>query len=335
MPRFEYALVMLQALLYLQNEQIEGAPKATKQFDPFISQIQKSNIHRMQNDIQIHAAKLYSDYLYMLPNRKYLLPMDSSEQDLILLQEAIDNDLKAQMILAMKLKSMGNEEAAEFWLSSSSKQGYIPNEAEELRALELFNEKYKNKKYEAEIPVIEVPQAVEYTEPQEISNMAVVNASTFDISNLSEQLDQETSVSEELESEKQDILLEIEILSEKQETLKEERETVVSETEIVDVAEPALIVDQLPNAVPEPELQQVSVVTERVDSLIPKPNTAEIQKPKEYLVTEGPKVSQDMTDEDLFSPGTQVRGGVINYVYTSLTFAISTGLSYIYPPTKK
>ncbi|KAJ3253275.1 hypothetical protein HK103_000769 [Boothiomyces macroporosus] len=300
--RFEYALVMLQALLYLQNNQIEGAPKATRQFENVLSTIQKSNIHRLQNDIQTHAAKLYSDYIYMLPNRKYLLPMDSDEQDLILLQEAIDNDLKSQMILAMKFQSLGNLEASEFWLSSSSKQGYIPSEEEERRALELFNEKYKNKKYEAEIPVLEVPEPVE-EEDLEVSNMAVVNASTFDISNMTE-VNLDTDITK-------DSILESDFLSEKQERLAENEHVAINQMETV---------EQFSSQ----EVEQTVEIETVID------------QPKEYLVTEAPKVSPEMTDEDLFSPDKQVsQGGFINFCYNSLSSVISTGLSLIYAPAKK
>lgn len=106
--RAVYAMVMLQTLFYLRNDGIDSADDAVT-----IQNANEEAAKQFRDQVQAVASKLYLDYIHTLP--EYLLPMDSSDEHLALLQMGLDGDRESQFILSELFSELGQKDAAEFW----------------------------------------------------------------------------------------------------------------------------------------------------------------------------------------------------------------------------
>ncbi|KAJ3269174.1 hypothetical protein HDV01_001720 [Terramyces sp. JEL0728] len=134
--RVLYALVLYQALLYLDNGGIKGARNCYSYFGHFSINSWPEHYPALAG-IEKHAKNLYIGYTNVMPDQKYQLPNDSSFNDLLVLQDAISGEPSAQVKLAIKFKNMKppNEVAADFWLMKAARTGFIP-QPDEIEVLE-------------------------------------------------------------------------------------------------------------------------------------------------------------------------------------------------------
>ncbi|KAJ3253276.1 hypothetical protein HK103_000770 [Boothiomyces macroporosus] len=134
--RVLYALVLFQALLYLDNGGIKGARNCYSYFGHFSINSWPEHYPSLAS-VEKHAKNLYIGYTNAMPDQRYQLPNDSSFNDLLILQDAISGEPSAQVKLAIKFKNMKppNEVAADFWLMKAAQTGFIP-QPDEIEVLE-------------------------------------------------------------------------------------------------------------------------------------------------------------------------------------------------------
>ena len=101
-----HELVILQLLYFLLDGM--DAKLCTEEF-------QVAQRSKLQQLVTRKACKLYYDYFKTLPDLEYLLPIDSSTEEMDLLQAAINGESKSMIQLSELFQSQSNELACEYW----------------------------------------------------------------------------------------------------------------------------------------------------------------------------------------------------------------------------